>query len=220
MVVLLRREMRKERIEASRLFLQNLHDSQISDLGYFFLRDIYFGRLLDCRYFFCNIFLSEDSRVVGFVTYSTDTSKLFAELASKCFLAVILSCIKGFLLNPLSILRGVLKYITFVFYKKDEPASEIKAEVLSLAISTGYQKDTNTRVSDVLYKSVFKNLYKMKVFKVRTIAAADNFMSKILNRYFKMDLVYSGKIKSRGRDIYSVFVGDTNLSIKENYGDR
>lgn len=206
MIIPLKIDMKEYRSQAADLFIKKLPESQIAHLGYFFVRDVYFGCLLECKNFFCKVFLV-NNKVGGFIIYTDSDEEIFYYLKRKCAGKVFLALIKGFFINPFSLLGGVFRYFTLSKWKKNEPFSEIKAEIFSLAVSGEMQKETDIKISNSLYGAALSDMDKNGVWKVKMISRENNLRARILNSYFGMKLVFSGEIKARGNDRYSIYLG-------------
>lgn len=214
MIQALERRMSRSRDEAAELFMRLLPDSQISDLGIFFVRDVYFGCLLDSEFYNCDVFLL-DGTVAGFITYTTDDKKLFAGLKIRHFFEIFVSCIKGFLFHPVKVTRGVYKYLTLAALGKSEPCSEVHAELMSFAVSKEMQSRSGVKISNALYRSALEKLDRIGIMQVKSVALSGNLMARMLNAYFKMKPVYTGPINSRGSESYAVFIGNVADSLNK-----
>jgi len=107
----------------------------LSDLGISFLENIYYAVLIDDPYS-GGAAIDIGNEVAGFVTYSTDSSKLFRSIFLKKPIPFIMSIIKSMLKRP----RILLDFLGVVFHvQADRLATGVDAEVVSLEVRPPYQ---------------------------------------------------------------------------------
>lgn len=211
MIVQLSPEMDKIRKRVTELYIDKLKNSQVARLGYYFVKDIYFGELLKNNNFRCDVFLA-DNDVAGFIAYTENTRRLFSDIYKKSVPSVIGALLNGMARNPLRVLGGVLQNIYFVIFRGTELNTDIEAESLSMVIDDKYKLKTDLKIANQLYRHMFENLYNKGVPFVKSMVQSDNIFSRALNNYFKMKTAFKGKIISRSLSHDSIiYIGETAI---------
>lgn len=157
--------------------IAEMHYNQIktgflNNLGFEFLELLY--RYIDEHEKSFIIYKIKNERVIGFISGTEDTDKLYSGFKRKYFLRIIWIIFKRLCLKP-SIVKGISE--TMNYNKKTVLLP--KAELISIAVDNNYK---GKGIASDLMKEFFNEMKKRGIESVKVTVGADNIRA---NEYYK-----------------------------------
>ena len=153
--------------------------SVLSVLGTDFLR-FYYKNVLKNKCFFCNVYEFR-GKIVGFLTFSTDSDGILLNLIKNKFFSFFFIVSKSILKDPKR-LKHVFASIHFVLFQQKKILSNVKAEIIALAVLPEYR--ININAAQELFKATIKDFDKLGVRDAKAVVVKNKVDSnKFYSKY-------------------------------------
>lgn len=194
---MIRRMEEKDAQAVSKIHSEALKIGFLSTFGEDFLKTLYEG-IVQSQYGFGYVY-AEDSEMVGFISGTSDSSKLMKDIYRKKLLPLSRIIFRSTLRKPW-ILNDILQSIRYAKH-----ADQVNTELLSIAVTQEHRKrGVGKELVDALINHFDElGISKFNVSVDQRLDGADEF-------YKELGFQYSGKIEiyKRNLDIYSYNLGD------------
>jgi ribosomal protein S18 acetylase RimI-like enzyme len=166
-----------------------------------FFRLFYQSLMADPRFLSSGFFW--ESRMGGFLTYTTDTAGLLGRALRGRFVEYLWSVGVGALTRP-SALSATVKLLPGVFAPAGQPGSEVKAELLSFGVLPEYRRGSSfhvqhgVRVAAELLHGAFEDLRRMGALKVKVYIQTEEANPAINEFYRREGFQLVGRVRRFG----------------------
>jgi GNAT superfamily N-acetyltransferase len=173
----------------------------LSDLGEAFLRDVYYRGLLISPVGQARV-IEIGGRVVGLVTYSSDSSRLFGQIFRRRIFATVLALARAGLRRPRVLLDFIQSVLTV---ERSSAGSDIAAEIVSLEIAPDFQ---GLGLGFILLKDAVTALRDAGVTRIKARILANH--SAVERLYLPLGFHEEAPFRLHGRDWRLMVFTDAN----------
>jgi ribosomal protein S18 acetylase RimI-like enzyme len=181
--------------------ISELGGSMVVQLGRHFLEDFYYGRLLALELMGGYVYEVEGV-VAGFITFSSDSTRLFHEGLRKHFSLLCWVMARQVLWSPTH-LKAIWRSVWFLLEQhREEEGLGVDAEMLSFAVLPAYRtpefyRATRVRVSHVLFRAALARLQELGVREFKLCTGPTNTVAQNFFRQHGVEVV--GPVRRLGK---------------------